>query len=179
MRLRRSLPVFQNGLVLGYAVRSVGLGMLPIAWREHKRPFEQDKIRFEGIVSCIDPYAVEAFQQICIEDFSASHSDQLLHAQSEIDLIQKFEKSCIDSKLFAKERALVIALNRISQFLAWKSFYRRDSNTRRTFLWDSYDQNNPEVREKSQEIQSTIENYGKELDLLPVGFPLPAREIQV
>lgn len=133
------------------------------AWINHTKPYEQDQKRFDEIIKAIDPYSMEAFEHVDIGEFSALHCENLMKASGEIDLIDKFEKSCLDKELKAKEQALVTVLNKITQFIAWKSFYKRGGNTSRTFLWDSYDDSDEQQRAEAQKIKAEIEGYGRQL----------------
>ncbi len=134
-----------------------------LSWQEHKTPYEQDKDRFDKIIKSIDPYSVEEFLIIDVGYFSAQHCEFLMMASSQIDLIDKFEKSCLDRDLKVKERALVSALNKVIQFISWKSFYRTNSTTSRTFLWDSYDPSNAAHQKKADKIKSEFEPLTREL----------------
>jgi hypothetical protein len=144
-----------------------GLGWLGhvgyLTWQNYKKPYEQDKNRFTEIIEKIDPYAFSSFQHIDVGDFSASDCEALLHASLEIDVIDKFGKKCIDKDLQAKEKALVTVLDKITNYISWKSFYRGNGTTRRTFLWDNYSGTNSKDVETSQKIQAEIEELGKEL----------------
>jgi len=132
-------------------------------WLNHKKPFEQDQKRFDEIIKSIDPYSFEAFLHVDIGCFQASYCESLSKASGEIDLIDKFEKSCLDKELKAKEQALVTVLNKITQLIAWKSFYHGGGNTMRTFLWDSYDDSDDQQRAEAQKIKAEIEGYGRDL----------------
>ena len=63
-----------------------------LALQDHRKPYEQDKKRFDEIIKSIDPYSFEAFQHVDIGCFQALHCDSLSKASGEIDLIDKFEK---------------------------------------------------------------------------------------
>lgn len=137
--------------------------VLYLMWKDHKRPYEQDRERFDEIIKSIDPYAVAAFENVTIDCFSAIHCEQLMHASCEIELTDRFGKSCLDKELKIKEQALVTAIDKITYYIAWKSFYKSGGNTWRTFLWDNYNSSDPEQLAEADKIKNEIEQYGKVL----------------
>lgn len=132
-------------------------------YRYSRKPFEQDIKRFNSIIQAIDPFAIEAFLHTDIRYFNASDSDRLLDANAKIQLIDKFDPICLDKALHRKEKKLLKALDEITSFIAWKSFYRRGSTSTRTFLTDAFDENNKVHKEEVTQIQNRMNKLGKDL----------------
>ena len=133
------------------------------AWQKRNAPFEQDVQRFDSIIKAIDPHAIEYFVSADVVHFSGVYSDQLLNAYGTIDLINKFEKSCIDKELNKNERELVKSLNEITNFIAWKSYYRTGSTTSRTFLWETFNNQDADDLQAKKELQDSLNKFGKKL----------------
>lgn len=66
-------------------------------------------------------------------------------------------------KLIERERALADALNKITNFIAYESFYRTGSTTSRTFLWDTFNDAKEEDREKAGALKKKMDGLGNTL----------------
>ncbi|WP_038034456.1 hypothetical protein [Thermopetrobacter sp. TC1] len=126
------------------------------AWQKSRRPFKQDKERYEAVINAIDPVYLHYFREAPLNSIESRATDSLHNAFYVLSSIRKRKPKYLHKKLDTLESELFDALADVVYFLSMNLFPHRMRGDIYTMYWDNFDELNRKHREQFQKIKNEL-----------------------